>query len=152
MSFQDEWASCKASAATRMTLAHALPPDHATATDAAYPGDPALKISMNALRSVARTANAVYASAKAARTKLDTCHEGVASGASGFHCIETLSSVRTSWETRLEDIRDKCETVSEAFSGAAGLHSGNENDVKQSFKSRIKELHETQSADSQKGR
>ncbi|MDJ1137513.1 hypothetical protein [Streptomyces iconiensis] len=60
--------------------------------------------------------------------------------------------MKESWEGRLGDIRDKCETVSDAFSGAAGLHGSNEIDVRQSFKSRIAELHDNGSDSSPKGR
>ncbi|MGK4909627.1 MULTISPECIES: hypothetical protein [Streptomyces] len=144
MSFKEEWAAHKASGAARMQLAHVLPADQATGK-ASYADDPVLDISTGALRSVARAATAVHKSAKAAVTTLDTAHGGVASGAAGFASTGTLGKVKTSWDERLCAIRERCDKLNDAFSSAAGLHDGNEVDVKQTFESRIASLHGTSS-------
>jgi hypothetical protein len=50
-------------------------------------------------------------STDATRKNLQSSHTGVLSGAAGLASLAALKTVLTSWETRLDAVRDECESL-----------------------------------------
>lgn len=59
----------------------------------------------------AGTADSLRTSTNSTRTALSTAHAGMAGGLAGLASLAELTSVLTSWEERLDAVRDECQTL-----------------------------------------
>ncbi|GHF40857.1 hypothetical protein GCM10010218_22840 [Streptomyces mashuensis] len=66
---------------------------------------------------------------------LGHAHDGMKSGTSGFVSATTLTSILTTWETRLSAVRAECEQLSGALKKAGVDFGENDTSVKESFDS-----------------
>lgn len=74
-------------------------------------GDMDLKHSKGPWASASGTAGDLRTSTETSRSALGPGHEGVESGAAGLASVAALKSVLTSWEERLQSVRDECEQL-----------------------------------------
>ncbi|WP_052757666.1 hypothetical protein [Streptomyces yangpuensis] len=61
--------------------------------------------------SASRTAGDLRTTTETSRAALGPGHEGVKAGAAGLSSVAALGSVLTSWEERLQSVRDECEQL-----------------------------------------
>lgn len=61
--------------------------------------------------SASSTAADLRISTETSRSALGPGHEGVEAGAAGLSSVAALKSVMTSWEERLQAVRDECEQL-----------------------------------------
>ncbi|MFF6995817.1 amino acid ABC transporter permease [Streptomyces sp. NPDC008313] len=116
----DEWEQIKAAAAerhsTQMQL-NQLPADQggSTPTRGAKPGSDGgsgtLRHSNGPWTHAAGTADDLKISTESTRKSLQSGHTGVSTGAEGLASLGALKTVLTSWEKRLEAVRDECESL-----------------------------------------
>ncbi|KJY20623.1 hypothetical protein VR43_14710 [Streptomyces sp. NRRL S-104] len=74
-------------------------------------GNMDLKHSKGPWTSASSTAGDLRTSTETSRSALGPGHEGVDSGAAGLSSVAALKSVLTSWEERLQSVRDECEQL-----------------------------------------
>ncbi|MEU4358254.1 hypothetical protein ACFYNW_28080 [Streptomyces virginiae] len=74
-------------------------------------GAPDLKHSKGPWTSASSTAGDLRTSTETSRAALGPGHEGVDTGAAGLSSVAALKSVLTSWEERLQSVRDECEQL-----------------------------------------
>ncbi len=101
-------------------------------------GSGRLRQSSGPWTSAATVADDLRSSMRAAKDKLVTSHEGVASEGSGLSSIAALGAVRDSWEQRLEDARKECESLAGKLRKVAKDHEENEAATTSSFEQRGK--------------
>ncbi|MFJ7779569.1 hypothetical protein [Streptomyces yangpuensis] len=61
--------------------------------------------------SASGTAGDLRTNTETSRAALGPGHEGVEAGAAGLSSVAALKSVLTSWEERLQSVRDECEQL-----------------------------------------
>ncbi|MFG2335287.1 hypothetical protein [Streptomyces yangpuensis] len=61
--------------------------------------------------SASGTAGDLRTNTETSRSALGPGHEGVEAGAAGLSSVAALKSVLTSWEERLQSVRDECEQL-----------------------------------------
>ncbi|BAC72290.1 MULTISPECIES: hypothetical protein [Streptomyces] len=116
----DEWEQIKAAAAerrsTQMQL-NQLPADQggSTPTGGSKPGlnggSGTLRHSNGPWTHAAGTADDLRISTESTKKSLQSGHTGVSAGAEGLASLGALKTVLTSWEKRLEAVRDECESL-----------------------------------------
>ncbi|MGW2037778.1 hypothetical protein [Streptomyces virginiae] len=74
-------------------------------------GDMDLKHSKGPWTSASATAGDLRTNTETSRSALGPGHEGVDSGAAGLSSLAALKTVMTSWEERLQSVRDECEQL-----------------------------------------
>ncbi|MDG9716971.1 amino acid ABC transporter permease [Streptomyces sp. DH24] len=112
----EEWEQLKASAAerqpTRMQL-NQMPADPGGSAPSGREngGGGRLKHSAQPWNRAAKTADDLRSSTNTTRTALTTAHEGMVRGLTGLESLAELKGVLTSWEKRLDAVRDECESL-----------------------------------------
>ncbi|WP_051836447.1 hypothetical protein [Streptomyces sp. NRRL F-2580] len=84
--------------------------------------------------SASGTAGDLRTSTETSRSALGPGHEGVESGAAGFSSVAALKSVLTSWEERLQAVRDECEQLKGTLLTVAKEMGETETAIETSFK------------------
>ncbi|MFG3004012.1 amino acid ABC transporter permease [Streptomyces calvus] len=115
----DEWEQVKAAAAERHTAQmqlNQLPADQGGGTSTGESktesgGSGTLRHSGGPWTRAAGTAGDLRISTESTNKNLLSGHAGVSKGAEGLASLEVLKSVLTSWERRLEAVRDECESL-----------------------------------------
>ncbi|WP_146252326.1 hypothetical protein [Streptomyces carminius] len=131
MRFADEWTTTGTDAAAGMRL-NGWQGGHGTSKAGALPD---LDINTTELRGLSGKAGTLHGRMTTALTNLGQAHSGLTAATEGFACTAALGKVRGSWEGRLRDVRDECERLKTAFTGAADAHDGNEDDTKKEMSS-----------------
>lgn len=93
-----------------------------------------LKHSKGPWTSASGTAGELRTRTETSRSALRRGHEGVEAGAVGLSSVATLKSVLTSWEDRLQSVRDECEQLKGALLTVAKEMGETETAVERSFK------------------
>ncbi|MFJ9885999.1 hypothetical protein ACIQRW_09060 [Streptomyces sp. NPDC091287] len=93
-----------------------------------------LKYSKGPWTSASGTAGELRTRAETSRSVLGRGHEGVAAGAAGLSSAAALKSVLTSWEERLQAVRDECEQLKGNLLTVAKEMGESETGTKASFK------------------
>ncbi|MFK0023495.1 amino acid ABC transporter permease [Streptomyces sp. NPDC090798] len=116
----DEWEQIKAAAAerhsTQMQL-NQLPADPGGSTPTSGSttgtggGSGTLRHSNGPWSRAAGTADDLRISTQSTKNGLQSSHTGVPNGAAGLASLSALTTVLTSWEKRLESVRDECESL-----------------------------------------
>ncbi|MET9506065.1 amino acid ABC transporter permease [Streptomyces sp. NPDC006622] len=116
----DEWEQLKAAAveghSTRMRL-NQLPADEGGSIPAgeskpgSHGGSGTLRHSNGPWTHAAGTADDLRTSTESTMKSLHSGHTGVSTGAEGLLSLGALKTVLTSWEKRLEAVRDECESL-----------------------------------------
>ncbi|MFJ2752131.1 hypothetical protein [Streptomyces sp. NPDC087297] len=106
MSYSERWQELfgPADGGPAMRLASAAP-DPGTGGG----GTDGLKHSNGPWTSASGTAGDLRTSTEKSRAALGPGHEGIDTGAAGLSSVAALKSVLTSWEERLQAVRDECE-------------------------------------------
>ncbi|MEV0735455.1 amino acid ABC transporter permease [Streptomyces sp. NPDC050549] len=116
----DEWEQMKAAAAerhsTHMQLNQMVPDSGGSAPASGAKtgtGDDSgsLRHTNGPWGRAADTADDLKTSTESTKKSLQSSHTGVSSGASGLASLSALKTVLTSWENRLEAVRDECESL-----------------------------------------
>ncbi|MFI1223127.1 MULTISPECIES: hypothetical protein [unclassified Streptomyces] len=94
-----------------------------------------LKYSKGPWTSASGTAGDLRTSAETSRSVLGRGHEGVEAGAAGLSSATALKSVLTSWEARLQEVRDECEQLKGTLLTVAKEMGESETAIKSSLKS-----------------
>ncbi|MFF3768830.1 hypothetical protein [Streptomyces sp. NPDC002232] len=84
--------------------------------------------------SASGTAGDLRTSAETSRSALGPGHEGIEAAAAGLTSVAVLRSVRTSWEERLQALRDECEQLDGTLLTVAKEMGETETAVERSFK------------------
>ncbi|MFF9010472.1 hypothetical protein [Streptomyces goshikiensis] len=61
--------------------------------------------------SASSTAGDLHTSTETSRSSLGPGHEGIEAGAAGLSSVAALKSVLTSWDERLQAVRDECKQL-----------------------------------------
>ncbi|MFC8288181.1 MULTISPECIES: hypothetical protein [Streptomyces] len=93
-----------------------------------------LKHSKGPWTSASGTAGELRTRTETSRSALRRGHEGVEAGAVGLSSVAALKSVLTSWEDRLQSVRDECEQLKGALLTVAKEMGETETAVEKSFK------------------
>nr|WP_274031986.1 hypothetical protein [Streptomyces sp. MMBL 11-1] len=93
-----------------------------------------LKYSKSPWTSASGTAGDLRTRAEKSRSVLGRGHVGVEAGAAGLSSVAALKSVLTSWEERLQTVRDECEQLEGNLLTVAKEMGESETDVKSSLK------------------
>ncbi|MER6020912.1 hypothetical protein [Streptomyces anulatus] len=93
-----------------------------------------LKHSKGPWTSASGTADDLRTRAGTSRSVLGRGHEGVEAGAAGLSSVAALKSVLTSWEERLQAVRDECEQLKGNLLTVAKEMGESETAVKSSLK------------------
>jgi hypothetical protein len=116
----DEWEQIKAAVAGGPSLQTRLnqsPADSGGGTPTSGSttgtggGSGALRHSNRPWSRAAGTADALRISTQSTKNGLESSHTGVPNGAVGLASVSALETVLTSWERRLESVRDECESL-----------------------------------------
>ncbi|MDX5567113.1 amino acid ABC transporter permease [Streptomyces sp. ID05-04B] len=116
----DEWEQVKAAAAerhsTHMQLNQLLADQGGGAPTGGTKsgsdgGSGTLRHSNGPWTHAAGTSNELKISTESTRTSLQSGHTGVSTGAVGLGSLAALKTVLTTWEKRLEAVRDECESL-----------------------------------------
>ncbi|MEU1281938.1 amino acid ABC transporter permease [Streptomyces sp. NPDC005805] len=109
----DEWDELKASAAERDSAGMQLNgiPEEGRHDRANGGGDGRLKHSAKPWNQAAGTASSLGVSTQNSKGNLSKGHAGMAAGLEGLASLGELKSVLTSWENRLQAVRDECEAL-----------------------------------------
>ncbi|APU38695.1 hypothetical protein ACFCYM_14825 [Streptomyces sp. NPDC056254] len=97
-------------------------------------GNVDLKHSKGPWTSASNTAGDLRTNTETSRSALGPGHEGLASGAAGLSSAAALKSVLTSWEERLQSVRDECEQLKGTLLKVAKEMGETETAIKTSFK------------------
>ncbi|MFH9135179.1 hypothetical protein [Streptomyces sp. NPDC017524] len=92
-----------------------------------------LKYTKGPWTSASGTAGDLRTRAETSRSVLGRGHEGVAAGLAGLSSVAALKSVLTSWEERLQAVRDECEQLKGNLLTVAKEMGESETGVKSSF-------------------
>lgn len=84
--------------------------------------------------SASGTADDLRTRTETSRSALGRGHEGVEAGAAGLSSATALKSVLTSWEERLQAVRDECEKLGGVLLTVAKEMGETETAIKSSFK------------------
>ncbi|WP_103534903.1 hypothetical protein [Streptomyces sp. SM11] len=84
--------------------------------------------------SASSTADDLRTRTETSRTALGRGHEGVETGAAGLSSVTALKGVLTSWEERLQAVRDECEQLEGTLLTVAKEMGETETAIKTSFK------------------
>ncbi|MFG3406916.1 hypothetical protein [Streptomyces sp. NPDC048142] len=93
-----------------------------------------LKYSKGPWTSASGTAGDLRTRAETSRSVLGRGHEGVEAGAAGLSSVTALKGVLTSWEERLQAVRDECEQLKGTLRTVAKEMGETETAVKTSLK------------------
>ncbi|MBT2404842.1 MULTISPECIES: hypothetical protein [unclassified Streptomyces] len=93
-----------------------------------------LKHSNRPWTSASGTAGDLRTSTETSRLALGPGHEGVEAGAAGLSSVVALKSVLTSWEERLQAVRDECEQLKGTLLTVAKEMGETETAIETSFK------------------
>ncbi|MFE7480556.1 hypothetical protein [Streptomyces sp. NPDC057552] len=93
-----------------------------------------LKHSKGPWVSASGTAGDLRTRAEKSRSALGPGHEGIDAGAAGLSSVAALKSVLTSWEERLQAVRDECEQLKGTLLTVAGEMGETERAVDRSLK------------------
>ncbi|MCZ7414932.1 MULTISPECIES: hypothetical protein [unclassified Streptomyces] len=85
-----------------------------------------LKHSAGPWTTAANDADGLRDSMRSAVDKLGTSHQRLGSEGAGLASVVQLDSVRSTWERRLKDARDECETLGDRLRRVAKDHGENE--------------------------
>ncbi|MFH8577276.1 hypothetical protein OHB11_12090 [Streptomyces zaomyceticus] len=93
-----------------------------------------LKHSGGPWTSASGTAGELRTSTETSRSALGPGHEGVEAGAAGLTSVAALKGVLTSWEERLQAVRDECEQLKGPLRAVAEEMGETETAIGNSFK------------------
>ncbi|MEU3977629.1 hypothetical protein [Streptomyces bacillaris] len=97
-------------------------------------GTGTLRHSKGPWTSASGTAGDLRTRTETSRSALRRGHEGVDAGAAGLSSVTALKSVLTSWEDRLQSVRNECEHLKGALLAVAKEMGETETAVEKSFK------------------
>ncbi|MFE4209654.1 hypothetical protein ACFRSX_37460 [Streptomyces goshikiensis] len=108
MSYSERWQELfgPADGGPAMRLASAAPDSGSGGGGA---GD--LEHSHGPWTSASSTAGDLHTSTETSRSALGPGHEGIETGAAGLSSVAALKSVLTSWDERLQAVRDECKQL-----------------------------------------
>ncbi|CAM5563647.1 hypothetical protein [Streptomyces avidinii] len=135
MSYSERWQELfgPADGGPAMRLA-SVAPDPGTGGGGAGGGPGNLKHSNGPWTSASGTAGDLRTSTETSRSALGPGHEGIESGAAGLSSVAALKSVLTSWEERLQSVRDECEQLKGTLLTVAKEMGETDAAIKTSFK------------------
>ncbi|MEV7280987.1 hypothetical protein [Streptomyces sp. NPDC093111] len=105
-----------------------------TAPEPGTGGAADLKHSGGPWTSASGTAAELRTSTETSRSALGPGHEGVDTGVAGLASVAALKSVLTSWEERLQAVRDECEQLKGPLLTVAKEMGETETAIEKSFK------------------
>ncbi|WP_331721055.1 hypothetical protein [Streptomyces sp. NBC_00454] len=133
MSYSERWQELfgPADGGPALRLASAAP-DPGTGGGAGGAGD--LEHSGGPWTGASGTAGELRTSTETSRSALGPGHEGIEAGAAGLSSVAVLKSVLTSWEERLQAVRDECEQLKGSLLTVAKEMGETETAIETSFK------------------
>ncbi|MCX2967700.1 MULTISPECIES: hypothetical protein [Streptomyces] len=102
-------------------------------TEGGAPRGGKLRHSAGPWTSAAGTAERLRDSMGSAKSTLETSHQGVAAEGAGLASVVELDGVRSTWEARLEDAREECDSLVGKLGSVAKEHGENESATTATF-------------------